>query len=271
MNNNYLIIGNPVKHSLSPKIHNFWFKENNINSVYDKESLSEDKLETFIQRMKNEDVNGASITAPFKQKIIPYLDKLSDQAKKTQSVNTLYKKDNLIIGDNTDVYGFSQSILINDLNLKNKCALILGAGGVVPSIITGLENLLIGKIYIKNRTFEKLVKLKETFTNINPIKWNEDYDYDIVINATSIGLKQEDKLDFNFDNVKNKIIFYDAIYNPPMTNFLKLAKEKGHTFINGKSMLLLQAQKAFEIWTGINPKINEKFLNYFDDKDSTSR
>ena len=265
MNKSYFIIGNPVEHSLSPKIHNFWFKENNINSVYEKETLTEDKLEVFVQKIRKGDINGANVTVPFKQKIIPYLDELTDLSKKTQSVNTLFKKDNSVVGDNTDVYGFSQSILNQNINLQNKKALILGAGGVAPSLITALEDLSIGQIYIKNRTFEKLLKLKASFERIIPLKQDEENEYDIVINATSVGLKKDDKIDFNFDNLKNKVIFYDTIYNPPMTNLLKIAKEKNHTIINGKSMLFLQAQKAFQIWTGINPKINEKFLKYLDD------
>ena len=265
MNKSYFIIGNPVEHSLSPKIHNFWFKENNINSVYEKETLTEDKLEVFVQKIRKGNINGANITVPFKQKIIPYLDELTDLSKKTQSVNTLFKKDNLVVGDNTDVYGFSQSILNQNINLQNKKALILGAGGVAPSLITALEDLSIGQIYIKNRTFEKLLKLKASFERIIPLKQDEENEYDIVINATSVGLKKDDKINFSFDNLKNKVIFYDTIYNPPMTNLLKVAKEKNHTIINGKSMLFLQAQKAFQIWTGINPKINEKFLKYLDD------
>ena len=265
MNKNYLIIGNPVEHSISPKIHNFWFNENKISATYKKETLSENKLENLVKRIKEGEISGANVTVPFKQKIIPFLDKLSDLAKKTQSVNTLYKKDDLVIGDNTDVYGFSQSILNHDISLKNKDALIIGAGGVVPSVITALEDLSIGKIHIKNRTKEKLLKLKETFININPLKWDQEIDCNIVINATSLGLKPNDQINLNFDNLKNKIIFYDTIYNPPVTNFLKNAKGNGHAIINGKLMLLFQAQKAFEIWTGINPKIDEKFLNYLND------
>ena len=265
MNKNYLIVGNPVEHSLSPKIHNFWFDENNINSVYKKETLTENMLGNLVKKIKEGDISGANVTVPFKQKIIPFLDKLSDLAKKTQSVNTLYKEDNLVIGDNTDVYGFSQSILNQNISLKNKDALIVGAGGVVPSVITALEDLSIKKIYIKNRTQEKLLKLKETFTNINSLEWDQEIDCNIVINATSLGLKPDDQISLNFDNLKNKIIFYDTIYNPPVTNFLKNAKEKGHVIINGKLMLLLQAQKAFEIWTGINPKIDKNFLNYLND------
>jgi shikimate dehydrogenase len=265
MNKKYFIIGNPVEHSLSPKIHNFWFNENKIKAVYEKKKLTEEDLDNFVKEIKNKKFHGANVTVPFKQKIIPYLDGLSELSNKTQSVNTIYLKDDKVMGDNTDVYGFYQSILKKNLNLKNKNALILGAGGVVPSIIIALEKLLINKIYIKNRTLDKAVKLKEKFNDLIPIKWNEKADYDIVINATSLGLKIDDKINFNFDELNRNICFYDTIYNPPITNLLKEAKNSGHKVINGKSMLILQAQKSFEIWTGIKPNIDDKFLNILND------
>ncbi len=262
---NYLIIGNPVEHSLSPKIHNYWFKENNINSFYKKKNLEKNQLGEFIKELKSGNIDGANVTVPFKQEIIPYLDNLSDLSKKTQSVNTIYKQDDMIIGDNTDVFGFSQSLKFNNLDLKKKEILILGAGGVVPSIICALEELLVNKIYIKNRTYERILKLKDSFKNIIPIKREENINCDIVINATSLGLKSNDEININFENMSSDVVFYDTIYNPPLTNLLKKAKDKGHKVINGKIMLLFQAQKAFKIWTGIEPVINEKFLDTSND------
>ena len=117
---NYLIIGNPVEHSLSPKIHNYWFKENNINSVYKKKLLERNQLGDLTKEIKNGNIDGVNVTVPFKQEIIPYLDKLSDLSEKTQSVNTIYKQDNKIIGDNTDAFGFSQSLKFNNLDLQKK-------------------------------------------------------------------------------------------------------------------------------------------------------
>ena len=222
---NYLIIGNPVEHSLSPKIHNYWFKENNINSVYKKKLLEKNQLGDLTKEIKNGNIDGANVTVPFKQEIIPYLDKLSDLSEKTQSVNTIYKQDNKIIGDNTDAFGFSQSLKFNNLDLQKKDILILGAGGVVPSIICALEELLVNQIYIKNRTYEKIIKLKDNFKNIIPLKWDDETNCDIVINATSLGLKPNDEININFENMTNDVIFYDTIYNPPLTNLLKEAKK----------------------------------------------
>lgn len=262
---NYLIVGNPVEHSLSPKIHNHWFKMNNLKSFYKKELANENELENLTTRIKKGHLDGANITVPFKQKIIPYLDGLSKLAEKTQSVNTLYKKGDLVVGDNTDVYGFSQSIKENKVDLKNKIALIIGAGGVVPSIISALEALFISKIYIKNRTYENILTIKKKFNNLIPLKWDQEIECDIVINATSLGLNSEDKIEINFNMMDKQTIFYDTIYNPPMTNFLKLAENKGHKTINGKLMLLFQAQKAFNIWTGFTPEIDNNLINILND------
>ena len=262
MSKKFLIIGNPVEHSLSPKIHNFWFKKYNIDAIYEKREAKEIELTDIIKEIREEKIEGANVTVPFKQKIIPHLDDLSERSNKTKSVNTIIRNGDKIIGDNTDIYGFTQSLKNHSLELLGKIALIIGAGGVAPSIITGLENLGVKKIFIKNRTFKKIENLKKKFPRIELLKWDDHIDFDIVINATSLGLKEEDKINLNFDNLKSQKIFYDTIYNPPMTNFLKNAKQKEHKIINGKLMLFLQAQKAFEIWTKILPELNEEFLEH---------
>ena len=262
MSKKFLILGNPVKHSLSPKIHNFWFKKYNIDAIYEKKEAKEIELPDIIKEIKEGKIDGANVTVPFKQKIIPHLDDLNERSKNTKSVNTIYKNGNKIIGDNTDIYGFTQSLKNHSLNLLNKIALIIGAGGVAPSIITALENIGVKKIFIKNRTYKKIENLKKEFPRIELLEWDKHINFDIVINATSLGLKEEDEINLNFDDLNGQKIFYDTIYNPPMTNFLKKAKEKEHTIINGKLMLFLQAQKAFEIWTKILPELNEEFLEH---------
>ena len=262
MNKKYLIIGNPVKHSLSPKIHNYWFNENKIKSIYEKKELLEHELKSLVDSIKNDEISGANITVPFKQKIIPFLDRLSEVSEKTYSVNTIYKKNNIVIGDNTDIFGLVESIKYQSIDLKNKTALILGGGGVVPSIIEGLNKLLIQKIFLMNRTFEKIEKFKEKYTKVELLKWGESVEFDIIINATSIGLKINDEISINLSNLKGSKIFYDTIYNPPMTNFLKKAKQNGHKIVNGKNMLVFQAQKSFECWNNLKPIVNEKFFKF---------
>ena len=137
----YLVIGNPITHSLSPELHNYWIRENSINGIYNKKKLNENDLKEFFQKIRNKEINGANITVPFKRDVIPYLDQLSFESKKTQSVNTVYLKNDKIIGHNTDIDGFELAIKDVNYDVKGKKVLILGAGGVVPSVILALYKM----------------------------------------------------------------------------------------------------------------------------------
>ena len=145
MKKNFLVIGNPIDHSLSPKLHNHWIKKYKIDAIYEKKLLNNNEIENLIFNIRGEKLQGVNVTVPFKKMVIPFLDELSEEAKISQSVNTIYKKDNKIIGDNTDIDGFKLSLEKTKLEIKNKKALILGAGGVVPSIIIALKKMKIKK------------------------------------------------------------------------------------------------------------------------------
>tara|TARA_B100000003_G_C10934744_1_gene372728 strand:+ start:684 stop:1484 length:801 start_codon:yes stop_codon:yes gene_type:complete len=262
MTKKFLIIGNPVKHSLSPKLHNYWFKQYKIDAIYEKKEILDHELSDVVESIRKEQIFGVNVTVPYKEKIIPFLDRLSELSEKTHSVNTIYKKGNVVIGDNTDIYGFVESMKYHSINLKDKTVLIIGGGGVVPSIINGLIELSIKKICLMNRTFKKIKKFKEDYPNIELLEWGKTVEFDIIINATSLGLKIDDKLNLDLNNLKSEKIFYDTIYNPPKTNFLIEAERNGHKIINGKLMLVYQAQKSFKNWIDIMPNVDEKFLKF---------
>ena len=133
---------------------------------------------------------------------------------------------------------------------------------MVPSIIKALKNLNIKQIFLSNRTIKNSDYIKKQFPEIVMVEWGQIPDFDIIINATSLGLNKNDYIKFNFEELKNHKIFYDLIYNPPVTKFLEQAKLSGHKTINGKMMLLFQAQKAFEIWHGFLPKIDNNLLEF---------
>ena len=253
----FFVIGNPIEHSLSPELHNFWIKKNKIDAVYDKIKLKESELKDFINKLRNEEIHGVNVTVPFKNKVIKYLDKLSLEVETTNSVNTIYKSGNDIIGHNTDVAGFELGLRHSKINVLHKSILILGAGGVVPSIIYSLLSMGCKKIFLSNRTFEKAENIKKKFNEVEVVKWGKIPDFDIVINATSVGLKG-DSLDLNL-NTKDKI-FYDVIYNPKETQFLKKAKENGNRIENGMYMFVYQANQSFSIWNNVIPKIDEEVL-----------
>ncbi len=221
----YLVIGNPIEHSLSPELHNYWLKNNNIKATYEKKKLSEDDLGKLILQIKEKKINGVNITIPFKKKIISYIDELTLEAESTQSVNTIYLKNDKLIGHNTDIDGFKMSIKKSKFDLTDKKILILGAGGVVPSIIFALNKMQASKIIVSNRTKHKAENLKKLFDKLDIIEWGNIPDFDMIINATSLGLKKEDKINIDFSKIGTDKFFYDVIYNPKETNFFARGKK----------------------------------------------
>ena len=257
----YFVIGNPIEHSLSPKLHNHWIKENNINAVYDKKRLNENDIKSIIAEVKNGKIDGINVTVPFKKLVIPFLDQLTPVAEKAQSVNTIFKKNNKVLGHNTDIGGFEHSLKHINYDVKNKKAFILGAGGVVSSIILALKRLGISKISLSNRTKIKAEDLKKIHGDLEIIEWGQNTDFDMIINATSLGLKNDDRIDLDFSKIGSDKLFYDVIYNPNKTNFLLKGEERGNKIENGKMMFVYQAQLAFKIWHNVLPKISDTLLD----------
>ena len=260
----YLVIGNPINHSLSPKLHNFWIKQNQIDAIYDKAKLNPNQLEDLILKVREKKIDGINITVPFKTTVIPYLDQLSRDAKQTKSVNTIYFKNDKVIGHNTDIDGFEKAI--NNINFKvtDKKIFILGAGGVVPSIVYALNKMGAINISISNRTRAKAQMVKDLFNDLKIVDWGDVPEFDVIINATSLGLNKDDKIELNFSSVGKDKLFYDVIYNPSETNFLKIGKKLGNKCENGKFMFIYQAFSAFKLWHNIDPIINNETIKLLD-------
>ena len=255
----FCVIGNPIDHSLSPKLHNFWFKKNKIEAIYEKKLLEEKEIPKLIESIRKTEINGVNVTVPFKNSVIPFLDSLSSEAKKTNSVNTICTEKDKLIGHNTDIAGFELALRYINFDVRKKKALIIGAGGVSPSIILALKNMGCENIYLTNRTFEKAEILKETFNDITIKKWGDIPEFDIVINATSVGLNK-DNFDLELNQFGNNKFFYDVIYNPSETRFLKEAKLNGNKTENGKMMFVYQAHQSFALWNKVLPKIDEETI-----------
>ena len=275
----YLVIGNPIGHSLSPLIHNHWMKKYQlVDSVYEKRKVEEKDLKNIIEEVRRDKVVGVNVTVPFKKLIIPFLDKLDSIAEETQSVNTLFKINNKIVGYNTDRAGFGDTIRgvyprsndpIVPLPLEHKCIFILGAGGVTASIISALKGEGANNIILSNRTKEKANELKKLFPEIEVLDWGKRPSIcNVVINTTSVGLTKDEELKIDFSdydkNFHKNILFYDLIYNPEETVFLKKARLRGNKIMNGKMMFLNQAKYAFNIWTNIEPEIDDEVIKLLD-------
>jgi len=256
---NFLVIGNPIKHSLSPLLHNYWFKKNKLNYKYKKLKINQSAIKNILNRIRRKEIEGLNVTIPFKKNIIKFLDILKGDSLKTLSVNTVYLEKKKLVGDNTDVYGFSEGIL-KRIKTRIKVAGIIGAGGVTSSIILSLIKRGVKKIYITNRTFSKLKIFKKRFKNIvHLVKWNKSTEIfgevQILINVTSLGMIGCKDLRFDFSIFNKKINVVDIVYNPENTRFLKDAKKHGHRIYTGLDMFVYQAQRAFYIWNKKKPKI----------------
>jgi len=260
------IIGNPITHSLSPVLHNYWFNKYNIEANYSLLNIKEQEIESVVKKIKNKELSGINVTLPYKQKVISFVDQLVNDAKSTNSVNTIFLDDtNTIVGENTDVFGLQAAYLKEIPHIKNKKALVIGAGGVSPSVIFSLQKSKIQNMTIINRTHEKSIFLKKKFNSLNVLEWKslkqEISKFDIIINATSLGLKNGDDFEFNFDNVKDNLIYIDTIYNPIETKTLKFLKENKIKTFNGLDMFIYQGQKSFYLWNKINPEIDDQLID----------
>jgi|MDTF01.1.fsa_nt_gb shikimate dehydrogenase len=263
--NFYGIIGKPLAHSLSPLLHNFWFKKHNINATYSLIEIELDKINEIINKIRNKELQGINVTTPYKQAVIPFLDIIINDAKETSSVNTVYlNNENKIVGENTDVYGFEYSFIkkLKNEDIQEKSVLILGAGGVTPSVIYSLAKKNIKKIFLSNRTIEKAKNIKDKFPFIEIVLWesilNKSNDIDIIINTTSLGMKNGNNFEQIIKKFKKELIYYDVVYNPLETPMLKNFKENKIKTFNGLEMFLYQAQKSFFLWNKISPSVDEE-------------
>lgn len=243
------LIGYPLSHSFSRKYFLEKFKNENIKDVEYK-NFSIDSVKLFPEILNAEkNISGFNVTAPYKNQIIQYLTKLSGIAKDIDAVNVIkVKKDKTnieLIGYNTDVYGFVES-LKNHLSNEHKNALILGTGGAAKAVAYGLKTLNINFIFVSSKK-EKTNQITIQYSDLNSdiIKNNR-----LIINATPLGIFPDinEKPNMPYDKISKQHILFDLIYNPAETLFLKEGKKRGAKIINGYEMLKLQAEKAWEIF-----------------------
>ncbi len=270
MKKKFGIIGSPIKHSLSPVLHNYWFAKYGINASYSIIETDEENLKNIIKKIRDKELSGINVTLPFKQKIINKIDQIVNDAELTGSVNTILSDGEKVIGENTDVYGLQAAYLKTIDNCVSKNALVIGAGGVSPSVILSLKKSGVKKISITNRTNEKCIFLKKKFNFLNILPWsdleNEINKFDIIINATSLGLKGGEDFNFNFLNTKKSVIYIDTIYNPLETKTYSFLKEEGKKVFNGLDMFIYQGQKSFYLWNKINPEIDDGIIDLLNSK-----
>lgn len=270
-----VLLGYPLQHSLSPLLHNFAFNQLGLDFTYNAYPIQPERLndlgKDFLRILP---IYGGNVTVPFKELVFNYLDNISDIASEVGAVNTFYKKDGILYGDNTDVYGFIESVSDVKESFTKKTVMMLGTGGSAKAVITALEKLNVQKIIVLSRKLEKSKLFVDNKSQLYPhieminldyqnlLTYNQIKEVSVVINTTPLGMYENiSPLQEDIINKFNENTFiYDLIYNPEKTKFLNLAENRGLKIRNGKMMLVYQAAKAFKLWTGFDFPI-ENALN----------
>jgi shikimate dehydrogenase len=255
------LIGNKIEASISPAIHNHLFKRHSVNCVYKLFSFGPEKLLDALSLLRDQNTIGANVTIPFKEKIIPFIDVITPEAKIIGAVNTITNNNGKLIGDNTDSKGFIQSL--SDHSVTFDKAFILGSGGAAKAICHGLAANGCQRITIHNRNIERAEilakRIRDSFeqTDIDVVERIEDYGLspeDLVVNCTPVGTR--DELSWPAEKLfypTNWVI--DLIYR--QTPLIKKAKREGANSMDGTAMLIRQAALSFQRWTGILPSAKE--------------
>ena len=274
----YGIFGHPVKHSLSPDMHNSAFNALGLNSVYVAFDIDPENIEEAARAIRVMGIKGINITIPHKQTIIPCLDEISPDAKLTGAVNTIKNENGKLSGYNTDVGGFLRAIREDlDFSPEGKTLFLIGAGGAARAVLSAFCMNGGAVVYIADIIKDKAVDLANQFkANFQNIKIEtlslEDQDIveqkfdeaDILVNASPAGMDGVGSLNIPLTSLNKNAVVYDLVYKPPNTKLLTDAKELGHKASGGLTMLLYQGAESFEIWTGETApvEIMKKALGY---------
>ena len=256
------VVANPIKHSISPFIHNSAFEATNTNGVYLAWEVDEAELAETVANIRRYQMYGINLSMPYKEQVIPYLDQLSEEACLIGAVNTVVNREGTLIGYNTDGKGFFKSL--PSFKISRKRLVLLGAGGAAKAILAQaiLDGVSQISVFVRSSSMEKTRPYLEKIQNATGFRVDlfalEDVQdlqdsitqADLLVNATSVGMDGSSQPIPTSIVLPEKLIVADVIYQPFETPFLKWARNQGNQSINGLGMLLYQAAEAFELWTG---------------------
>ena len=256
------VVANPIKHSISPFIHNSAFEATNTNGVYLAWEVDAAELAETVANIRRYQMYGINLSMPYKEQVIPYLDQLSEEACLIGAVNTVVNRKGTLIGYNTDGKGFFKSL--PSFKISRKRMVLLGAGGAAKAILAQaiLDGVSQIAVFVRSSSIEKTRPYLEKIQNATGFRVDlfalEDVQdlqdsitqADLLVNATSVGMDGSSQPIPTSIVLPEKLMVADVIYQPFETPFLKWAKEQGNQSINGLGMLLYQAAEAFELWTG---------------------
>ena len=259
------VIGYPIAHSKSPRLHGHWLAHHGIQGHYIPMSVAPEDLQDTLRLLPKLGFRGINVTIPHKERVLALSDSATEAALKIGAANTLsFESDGRVRADNTDAYGFLENIKKHApmVNLNEKTALCLGAGGASRAVLYALTKAGISRILLANRTQARADALAELFTNkVEVLRWgtalNQRQDVDMIVNSTSLGMTGQSDLPFSKGIFGSDMVVNDLVYTPLRTSFLTEAKNAGATTVDGLGMLLHQAKPGFQKWFGTVPTIDE--------------
>jgi shikimate dehydrogenase len=259
------VIGSPIAHSLSPRLHGFWLNKYRINGHYIPIELTRDTFEKGLRALPTLGFRGVNITLPFKETVLALADVITDRAALIGAANTItFRKDGRIQADNTDGYGFISNVKQIAPNWQATLgpALVLGAGGASRAVISALLSEGVPEIWLANRTRNRADMLREHFgARIKVVDWTRINDelagVTTLINTTSLGMQGQQALQIDLGRIKAGTLVTDIVYSPLETELLKAAAAKGCVTVDGIGMLLHQAVPGFENWFRKKPKVDD--------------
>ena len=260
------VLGNPISHSKSPRMHNYWLKKNKLNGYYIPIKVELADFEQTIRKLMKMGFSGVNVTIPHKLLALKIADESSSTAQYIGAANTLtFTKENKIYADNTDAYGFINNIKFKypDWTSTKGISVVLGAGGASRAVIAALLSEGSEKIIILNRTIEKAEALKKDYDNkITVESWKNINEVvaasSNIINTTSLGMNDETFVAINPKAIPEKALVSDLVYTPLETNLLKIAKDRGSRTVDGLGMLIHQGIPGFEAWFGQKPLVTKE-------------
>ncbi|WP_422048512.1 shikimate dehydrogenase [Shimia sp.] len=259
------VIGNPIAHSKSPLLHGHWLKTYGIAGHYVPLEVDAEHLEAVLKAMPQMGFVGCNVTIPHKERVVQFVDQITDRATLIGAVNTLiFRPDGSIVGDNTDGYGFIENLRHGapDWQAEAGPAVVLGAGGAARAVVASLLDAGVPEILLTNRTRVRADRLREDFgARVKVVEWvqagNILEEAATLVNTTSLGMAGKSELRIPMDGLRSETVVTDLVYNPLVTNFLKTAQERGCVTVDGLGMLLHQAVPGFERWFGRRPVVDE--------------
>lgn len=266
------VIGFPIAQSLSPLIHQYWFRQHGVEGFYEAIEIHPDHLSARIQELTKNGYAGFNVTVPHKQAIMALCDTLDDTAKQIGAVNTVVIRDGKREGRNTDAFGFIENIRKEapGFDFTKGPALVIGAGGAARAVVYGLLQQGVPEIRIVNRTRENAEILANDFPRLKVVDWDARHQAcagtALLVNTSVLGMRGQPPLEMDLSDLSGSAHVCDIVYKPLMTDLLQRASAKGCGIITGIGMLLHQARPAFASWTSVMPDVTKELQGLITEK-----